>query len=232
MNIHFLRSVYTFLGLLAYSSSLYARSPMLYSGSIRFPSTVKIAPNVPIYWGGNRIQSETDGSGRAWYFSIPGERQQRFFYLVITDAQHLRPRKLDQNTVCYWYINETSPYKFYRLELVEDYDTTTGKPCFTWVAKELCLLHDDLDNLRIPEDAITICYPPHLVANLEGGTAIDLPTIVVAPDVLSLVGSEDKLHDKSIEMLLSTLDINALHTSIHQETKQDRDPKIIMAITT
>ena len=78
-----LLTVYTICCLLVYCLTIAAAGPIVFSGSMRFPHTVKKTPLVRIYWSGHRITSEIDTMGKMLHFSIPGLRQQRSLYLVI-----------------------------------------------------------------------------------------------------------------------------------------------------
>lgn len=190
----------------------------LFVGSIQFPK-LKSIPNVRIYYRGNKIKSETDQEGKKVTFSLSENKLSTFFYLLITEQIH---SETENNTIKYFKIQTNQKYKLFSLELITD---NKGKS--EWRIKEQQI---PFKTGRIPDDAIIICYNPAFVEKIVGGTEIELPKIYIKDNIVSLVGSEDKLHDKSIELLLSSLDYDALHSTIKQAVKQDISLKTVVAL--
>lgn len=222
--------VYTILIILGYGSTANGMGPIVFSGSLSFPRTIKNVPPVRVYWSGHRIACETSKTNKAINFSIPGIRQQHSLYLVI--AEGALPQTED-NVILYFYLPKGSPYKFYLLELNEQFDPQTKKFKLTWTSKENQLLTDAQGNLRLPDSAIIVYYDPQLIAGLEGGSGLDLPTIKVMPNVLSLVGgSEYSLHETSTRILCAAQLMDTVHRELDQVTCPSHDPKTIVTITT
>ena len=63
---------------------------------------------------------------------------------------------------------------------------------------------------------------------MRGGNELELPKIYIKEDVLTLAGSDSQLHDQAIQALLSSVDYNALHSSIKQKVRQDLALKTII----
>ena len=101
----------------------------------------------------------------------------------------------------------------------EEHETT-----YSWYITESS---DELDQGKIPDDTIIVCYDPEYVDKLEGGTNIDLPRIIIKDNILELVGSEDKLHELSTTLLLSSLDSDSMHSKIEHEVKQNNQTMLV-----
>ncbi len=137
------------------------------------------------------------------------------------------------NTVNYLKINPAEPYKFYAIELVlipeQKDDSSEAKSNSTMVYKWLIKEIELPQNGRLPDDTIIVCYEPQFVERLDGGSSFEFPKIILKSDLLSAVGSEEKLHQESAKMLISALDLDAIHANIRQEVKQFAHPKTIVA---
>jgi hypothetical protein len=151
-------------------------------------------------------------------FAIPGDRQRFYFDIIVTPKIGYKVHEL--NTIKYLTIPQEQAYKWYRILLVKKAIVENNKGQSTqspygWEIHKLFFGHGS--DRRIPDDAIIICYNPDFVEDLKGGNAIDLPSVIIKSNLVDLVGSEHTLHEKSIELLLSSLDFNALHSTIEQE---------------
>jgi hypothetical protein len=74
---------------------------------------------------------------------------------------------------------------------------------------------------------VIVLYKPDFVETLKGGRAFELPTIALRPDLISVVGSENKLHAFSNELLISAIDLDTVHTALAQTIKVDNHRTLI-----
>jgi len=190
---------------------------MLYMGTIQFPRELEALPEVRMYYTGHKIKPEYHTTNKHISFSIPGDRQRFYFDIIITPSISYKIH--DHNTIKYLTIPQEQAYKWYRMLLVKKAIVTPNKDQtqspYGWEIHKLFFGYGS--DRRIPDDAIIICYNPDFVEDLKGGNAIDLPTVLIKSNVVDLVGSEHSLHEKSIEMLLASLDFNTLHSTMEQE---------------
>lgn len=185
-------------------------------GSIQFPKTVEYLEGIRIWCGGKKIKSETDPEGKKVTFSLTTNKHQNYFYLLVTE--HPGSQMAEDNTIQYLKSHPLHAYKFYSLELLDH---------GTWRIKELKI---SLETGRIPDDTIIVYYNPEYIEKVSGGNHIELPKIFLKNDIISLAGSQDRLRDQSIELLLSSLDFDTLHDTIKQTVKQDISLKTIVAL--
>lgn len=207
----------------------------VFSGTIQFPVSLKKVPDLRVYCAGRKISGELDHETKKVSFAISDYRQRTFFYLVIVNPNNIgyeltAPKT---NTVNYLKINPAEPYKFYAIELVlipdQKHEATEQKTnttmVYQWLIKEIELPGTG----RLPDDTIIVCYEPHYIERLDGGSSFEFPKIIIKSDIVSTIGSEEKLHQESAKMLISALDLDAIHANIRQEVKQFAHPKTIVA---
>lgn len=204
-------------------------SHMLYMGTIQFPRDLEELPEVRIYHCGHKIKSNGYKTNKSMTFAIPGDRQRFYFDIIITPQIGYKVQ--EHNTIQYLTIPQEQAYKWYRILLVkkaiiEGSKEKSAQSPYGWEIHKLFFGYGS--NRRIPDDAIIICYNPDFVEDLKGGNAIDLPTVLIKSNLVDLVGSEHTLHEKSIELLLSSLDFNALHSNIEQELHHGQ--KMVLAM--
>jgi hypothetical protein len=191
-----------------------------------------MVPDISIYCSGYKIKCDIDHNSKRIFFSILDDRMQTDFSILVADSIVF---ETESNTVKYLKINQHKKYKFYTLRLKEivndDPHNKEALPQskFVWQIREERLFYA---NGRIPDATIIICYNPSFIETMRGGNSVEFPTIVIKPDILTVVGSELNLHDSSVQLLLSSLDYNALHSRTKEEIKQDAALKSILAITT
>ncbi len=210
------------------------RNPMVLMGSVQFPQSLEMVPHVRFYRSGISIESEIDNKSKKASFSIMDDRSQLHFTLLITDCFAFHT---EHNTGKYIKIDPQQPYKYYILTLKEitpDSPEYCAKPKgsttqYTWVVKEVPL---PFPNGRVPDDTLIMCYNPDFIDSVRGGNVVALPTIFIKPNIVALVGSEDKLHDASDELVLSSIDYNMLHVHSKREIRQDFAHKTIVTLTT
>jgi hypothetical protein len=222
-----------------HATTLKPRNPMLFGLTVQFPYHLTNTPAIRMYCGGNKLKAEVDNKGKKLMFAIPEDRYQTFFTLLITEEIQF---STFENTVRYLKVDPKKPYKFYTLALKEriipqDITTLCEFPKqpkeirteYTWDVKEIDLPYADG---RIPDMTVILCYNPAFVDAITGGNAVELPTIKIKKNILSLVGSESNLHDASVEMILSSLDYDTLHSTLKQEVRHNISAKTVLTITT
>ncbi len=212
---------------------LYCQSPIaskiLYSGSIQFPKLHKL-PNVRIYWKGYRVKCECNDDTKKMCFIFADESNKPSFKVLFTESLQF---ETEQNVVKYLKIQEGMPYRFYSLTLSkadslldEEFDKTNQQK--SWRIREY---RHALHNGIIPDDTIIVCLNPDYIDKLEGGDSVTLPTIKIRNDVLQLVGSEAKLHERADELFLSlVMDCDAIHTAMQEEVRPKYEQKMVLTL--
>ncbi|HSW74155.1 MAG TPA: hypothetical protein VLG71_03275, partial [Candidatus Limnocylindria bacterium] len=211
--------------ILSFAASLTAgtfrlQNPMLFGMTIQFPQTIQETPDIRAYCSGHIIKGNVDHKNKTLFFSVPEDRYKTTFTLLITNAHAIGCTATD-NTIQHLKIDTKHPYKLYVLTLKERVITSpvsTKEPRteFIWDIERITLPADDG---RIPDNTVIVCYNPDFIDKLEGGNAVTLPTLYVKDNIISLVGSESKLHEKSVECLLASLDYDAIHATIKEHVK-------------
>ena len=204
----------------------------LFKGTIQFPHTISIIPNVRIYSAGYKIKNETTAHGLS--FEFPEEKNRKKFTILVTEKIDFMAEP-ESNTIQYLKIPRGQSYKYYSVVSLKNGDeilsdaTNNGKknvtPQFEWRIAEETLPYADG---RILDDTIIICFNPSYVDRLEGGGPLELPKIVVKKNIVQLAGSEDNLHDATTALLLSSLDTDTIHGNIQQEKKDYQRTRITM----
>ncbi len=208
---------------------------------IQFPKTVDTVPGVRIYYKGQRIRCDIDQETRRINFSIPADEGATSLDIVVTDSLSFVAHN---NVVEYLKVARKKPYKFYVAELerggsafcfleapyddgVESEAGSSGSA--SWYVEEI---PHALEGGRIPDEAIILCFKPSYIDSVSGGSLSTPLTINIRPDVVAVAGSEKKLHEIADELLLSSLDYDALHAVMRQEVHYASNPKTIVAMTT
>ncbi len=232
------------LNILTMSNILFAQNVIM--GTIQFPHNVKKIPAIRVRSGGKIISynsCEIDQKAKKFTFCAPKFNGQKEFYLLITEIVNFEKIKSSgfeesHNTIDYLKIDPSKPYKLYvlKLETIQS-DTADKKKSashnhtqesveYHWTIEEQLV---PLQTGRIPDDTIVVCFNPTFVAKLEGGSAFELPTIKLKNNLTELYGSEDKFIDLSNKLLLSSLDIDAIHARGQQVVKNEHQRNIIAA---
>ena len=202
-----------------------SRNRTLFSGTIQFPELIERVPSMRVYYSGNKITCLPSHHSKKLLFSVPEERQRRYFYLLITEKVRF---KTEENTIKYLKIDPQSPYKLYFL--VSPQTPASGKIAkkedLVWEIGEKRLGTDG----RLPDNTIIICCDPKLVETLVGGDLLELPTIMIKETLLDVVGTEKKLHESFEQLLLTLLDIDTLHSPVEPQTKFDATGKSISTV--
>lgn len=229
------------LSLVATAPSLLCSSSRLVLGSIQFPATVERVPSLRVYYAGHQIPVEIQQETKQITFSIPRSPNQNKFYMLISQSVNFASLSnyhpaITHNTVEYCRVAKDSPYKLFELELVEESHSNENiltapasqvkkeNASYRWIINEHKLVHDDL---RMPDMTVIVLYNPDFVETLRAGSGFELPTIALRPDLLSVVGSESKLHAFSHELLMSAIDLDTVHTVLAQTIKVDNQRTLI-----
>lgn len=185
--------------------------------AIQFPKTIKNAPYIRMYYRGGIVKGDVDNEGKKIVYRLSEKKHLNFFYLCIVKAQDLDCIKPGNdpysNTVQHFKIKPHKPYKLYSLEMVGD---------SAWRVKQEQL---PFTTGLIPDDAMILCYNPHYIAKVAGGSEIELPKVYIKEGI-----SEATLADTSTELLLSCLDFDTLHNTVQQVIKQDISQKTVVAL--
>lgn len=207
-------------------------NPTMLSIAIQFPKTLKKTPDVYACKLGCRIELDNDKNGNKISFNFLENRDKAHFWLLII-SEVPEFKMVSSGTVDYLRVEPTQNYKFYSLSLElktpSNRSNRIQQPEYTWIINE-CEIPDKQG--RLPEDTLIIAYNPHFVDHLAGGSSTELPTIFIRNDILILNGTEDQFYEKSIEILLSSIDYNAIHATIEKEVRYDLNSKIVRTVTT
>lgn len=216
-----------------HSSFVYPYKTLLW-GTIQFPKEIINVPDIRIYYCGQRIKCEADNDLKRINFAIPDDSQTTSYTLVITDNLEF---VASHNVIKYWKVRKNMPYKCFCLE-------TTSK-------EKLCSLEDgceqgqseadwkivpmdnSLKNGHIPDDAIIICVNSAYVDCLQAGSATTLPLLKMRSDLLTIAGSESKLHEFTDKLLLELINYDTFHEAMRsQELRPACNPKTVLTMTT
>lgn len=210
---------------------LFAGSPMLFSGTIQFPHNIKSVPSLFIFSQGSRIQGSPDDLSHTFNYAINRPRTVQRFHIVITE--HLLFDKAELNTIQCWRVDTTKPYKFYSFTRVLDQtaaknNAENAQPQVRWEIQ----LHDLTPyGGRLPDDAIIIYYDATLVGSVRADNPFEWPTIVIKPDILATLGSEESLHDLSEKIMLAAMDIRLFFCPSEHVMKHNAQVRTIVALT-
>jgi len=201
---------------------IYSCDKSLFVGNIQFPQLIKIVPQISLYRGGIKINTETDNSNKNIQFTISDDKNCKTFYILI--AEEVLPH-VKNGTVHYLKVSPTQNYKLYKMHIIQEGDR---KDLCKWDINE-CSIKDDR---RIPDDALMIIFDPECIAKIEGGNNLELPKIIIKQNILDMFdSSEEKLHEKEAELLISSLDLNIIHTKLAPEVKHDHQRKLVIAMS-
>jgi len=205
----------------------------LLMGSIQFPKAVTTIPTIRIYFAGHTIAGEISHNSKTISFSIPEDKTCSEFNMLITqkfekvvDTKSFAP----SNTIKYLKQSLSQPYKLYKITKSNcsikknNSDLIQAEPA--WIINEQLF---DAKNSRIPDNTIIIRCDPSWIDRLEGGDTINLPRIILKSDLLALAESEEKLHEKVTELLLSSLEDDTIHSRITKTVNNNFHLKTIVA---
>jgi hypothetical protein len=235
-HINLVSLIFSFLTIIG-SYPLLGYTKGLFIGSIQFPSALKSVPDIRIFCGGNKITCEKDNAAKRISFMIPEDKHRTIVPLVIAESVEFEVVK-ESNTIAYLKIPAGKPYKLFMLELQkvarkidpESRSHVYHEDDFTYewnvrVEKNL------FANGRIPDDSVVVYFNPDYIATLSGGNKFELPRIMMKKNLLALAGSEEKLHDFSTSLILSSLDLNAIHAHVESQVTQEYHRTLITLVT-
>lgn len=220
--------------------SYYGPAKTVYYGTIQFPMNLRTLPAIRIYYKGRRISGETNNDTKKASFNIVDENPQNSFHLLFTEHLQFETEQSEQggqsNVIKYLKVPENSHYKFYTLSLAnnnpfleEAAENVSNKMRWHIRKHGKAALHNGI----IPDNTIIVCLDPDYVEKVEGGSTTTLPTIKIRSDIVTFVGSEEKIHEKSDELQLSlVMDCDAIHAAVQQEIRPKFERKMIVALTT
>ena len=190
------------------SAPLHASAIGLLVGSIEFPSLDE-GLTIRLYYEGQIVKTEVQGNKLV--YRIPTSRDQfRYFLLFVEDIDFVVKATGDdnvtQNTIEYLIAHPNVPYRVFELQKKGD----------GWFVVERLLPVGG----RIPDSTIIVLHPAGHVNTVSGGNRFQLPSIVMKDNIVDLAGSEEKLQDTATELLLASLDCDALHVTMKENIKR------------
>lgn len=230
MNMKMLKKIALFMlsGLVCPIFPITVTNPTLFTIPIEFPTLLKKIPqnlqNIYLFYCGRRIDRDDYTTNNKIFFSVLESRMITHFYLMIIDSMP-DLELICANTVDYLKVDPSHRYKFYSLSLVAQESEKNKKIEYVWIINEVSVPASG----QLPDNTLLMTYNPDLVDHLEGGNAIELPTIVIKKD---LEVSDEQINQQSVEIILSALDYNAFHESTKIELADDSDTKTIRIMTT
>lgn len=225
-----------------YAPPILSYTKSVFIGSIQFPSSIQTIPPVRVFCGGNKIGTERNDVSKRITFTIPEDKRRTEFPVVVAEKVEFVTEDAS-NTIKYLKIPAHQQYKFYMLKLLkmekETNDAQKSERVSHLYAQsidydyEWCIEEEKgrLPNGRIPDDSIVVYYKPEYIQKLEGGSAFELPRIIIKKDILRLAGSEEELHNLSKSLVLSSLELNAIHANVLPEVTQDNRRIVITLVT-
>jgi len=209
--------------------SIYSCDKTLFVGNIQFPQCIKTIPQIALYRGGTKINTENDNANKNIQFTISDDKSCKTLFILIT--QEVIPH-IKNHTVQYLKTSPNQSCKFYQMTIVEYEDRSrhieTDKKRCKWEICETKLSNNE----KIPDNTLIIIFNPECVEKIEGGNELELPKIVIKQNILDIVGgSEEKLHDQEVELLMSCLDLNLIHTKSTPKVEQNLQKKLIVAMS-
>lgn len=207
----------------------YFTSDKLWHGIIKFPMSTKTILPIRVYYAGGQIPTHIHRNNRQVSFDIPESKVRNSFYLVITDQVDIIN---EQNTIKHLKVPENHPYKLYLLEY-KSYEKILPALGTKSAAEDMgswLITQKELDEDRfIPDNAITVCYHPHLVKTVEGGNGLELPKIIMNEQILTQL-TDEELKDASNYILLTALDTDSIHARQNVLIKPNFAKKTVMSM--
>lgn len=221
-----------FLGLGFFSEAMAFSPKGVFYGSVQFPNTLEMTPNLRVYYAGHKIICEANDATKQVCFAIPELRNRTFFYLLVTpDIEFCSP----DNTIPYLRLKKETPHKFYTLELTMTPSKSKKRKLndpgfeYAWIIKEIDLA--TITGGKIPDDTIIVRYHPEYILGLEGGNMVEFPKIIIKPNVAKLAGSEAKLYEQSDRWFLAALNTDTIHDTAQSELRINHQAKTILAMS-
>ncbi len=206
----------------------------LFIGTVQFPSTVQEIPSLYVFSSGNWISCEKNNTTKRVTFTLPEDKRRTIFPIVITENVQWEMED-NSNTVKYLKIPHKQAYKLYTIELIKYTNepkasgSHQGTPyTYEWIIEEET---STLKDGRLPDDAVVIYFDPAYIESLEGGSAFELPRIVIKKSIASRAGSEKKLRDLSDLLALSSPDLKAIHAKVETQVSQEAHRTLVTLVT-
>jgi hypothetical protein len=194
-----------------------ASDKALWYGSIMFPATMQVIPPIRVYYAGNKLSLQVDHDAKQSIFSLTEYKQRTSFTLLI--CTEIEVVMSTANTVDYLRVPDNVPYKLYELS----YNAAEG----VWSIVQIELA----ENRQIPDNAIIVRYHPLFIKKIEGGTAYELPKIILDERTLDNLSPEE-LHDASIHLFLSSLNSDSIHAKSTSLVRSDISKKTVSLLIT
>jgi hypothetical protein len=210
------------------STGPYLSGQSLLGGTLQFAKNT--LDSVHVYHCGKTITTQNHQTTLPKItYEIPKGNEQTTFYLLICPTapnyslKQFPDQDVQQNTIDYLKIDPTTPYLFYRLELV--YDEVSQM--YHWEITEETLSNSG----QIPDMAIIINYFPGFIKDIKGGNQLELPTLYIDNSAIGLFESQESFEDALLRLQLSSLDLNALHAPAKRKIKNTDNRRLLIMDT-
>lgn len=179
-------------------------------GTVQFPIAIE-SLGAPIIRGGTSLRVNVEGN--LLTFSTKWSSKQTTIDLVIVEPKNIKHHLKSivdsgslQNTINYRTIITDRPYKYFQMSIMPKKSIAKQNDSSQWHIEET-----KLTNNIIPDDAIIFLYNPNYIKTVRPDGIHKLPTIIIEPNVISLAGSLDFLHEQEVVNLFAGLDLNPIH---------------------
>lgn len=209
--------LFLLLSLTGISQAYLASDKQIWYGTITFPHVMQAVPPVRVYYAGNKLNVEIDQGTKEITFCLAEHKQRTEFNLLI--ASDIDWVTAAANTIDYLKVPEATQYKLYHL---------------TFKASENCWQIEAIqlpEDRRIPDNTIIVRYHPLFIKEIQGGSAYELPKIILDERTLDNLSPEE-LHDASVHLFLGSLNCDTMHAKTTQVVKSHHTNKTVSLILT
>ena len=147
------------------------------------------------------------------HLEVPADKPYKLYKMALRETQAIQPESSD------------------KLKLIGQVNKKNKNidSQYQWaVIEELALNSDRL----VPDETLIIRWNPAHVTGTGGGYENELPTLLLAENIVELFGSEKLLQQYAIELLLASLESSMFHATMSQEIKVAGNRVLSLPITT
>lgn len=205
-------------------------------GTIQFPSSIPNVPSIRIYCGGQIVPCTIDHDNKTVSFNVPKYAQQFHFSLLVAEKisfghSNSKYQSPENNIPSYIKLENGQPYKLYSLLLVPEInqENSDTRLRYTWRIKQEALSDGDL---KVPDDAIIVCYNPDWIQSVKGANPFELPTVEITHNLLQLCGGEKSFSEKSTKIMLAALDSDTMHAIQNKKHIKQHENRLTIAAPT
>ena len=196
-------------------------------GSIKFPAQLDSIEPISMYYDGRTINGSVHDLMHKITFELPVMTGQYGIYVLVVNTLPIHVHKpkiadnVQQNTIDYLKVPDNEPYVLYELVLVPD---ASGSTHVRWhiTEKELPV------SGKIPDHTLIVVYSPDLIEGLEGGSQLELPTIVLNNSLVALSHDLDVYAQNIRYQQLAAIDANTVHTPIKKSIYYNNSKTVVI----